>query len=83
MRQERRTFWHEWRCDLEGCTALTTTHPALKEADPPAGWITIAPPRYWKGPPLAFCGPEHARAFATGVVAPALGGVVQSLGSGR
>lgn len=67
MKQLRRAEWFEWRCDMDGCKALTATHKNLiasgEESETPPGWVRIDPPRYWKGSSLAFCGIEHAEAF--------------------
>lgn len=72
MRQERRTRWYEWRCDLEACDAIATTHPALFESDPPVGWVTLYPPKFWKGSALAFCSPAHAEQFGRAALLPML-----------
>lgn len=72
MKQLRRTEWFEWRCDLPACLSLTATHKHLiaagdEQALPP-GWVTISPPRYWKGNDLAFCSQEHAERFVSQTV---------------
>jgi len=72
MKEERRSHWYVIRCDLDGCTSYTVTHPALEEPDEPAGWWFISPPRYWKGPKLAFCSQEHRDTFVGNVVRPQL-----------
>jgi len=73
MREQRRTFWYLIKCDLETCVAYTVVHPALGEDDHPLGWLFIKPPRYWRGPELAFCSEEHRDRFVGDVVRPQLG----------
>lgn len=79
MRNEKRSRWYLWSCDLDGCNAMTTTHPAIDD-DPeaiPLGWLVIAPPKFWKGPSLAFCSTDHRNQWAQATVGPLL------LGDGR
>lgn len=68
MRNAKRTQWWLWRCDLAGCDRQDTTHDILEERFPP-GWVTIDPPKYWKGPSLAFCSDTHRDQFLQGYFA--------------
>ncbi len=82
VKQERRSRWYLWTCDLTGCTVTATTHPAtdtlaaVEVADVPDGWVVIDPPRFWRGPSLAFHSIEHRNTWAQETVGPML------LGSG-
>lgn len=82
MKDKRRSEWFLWHCDREGCTATATTHPAtttldaVELSDIPEGWIVIEPPRFWRGPALAFHSIEHRNEWAQATVGPLL------LGSG-
>lgn len=72
MKHEKRSHWFLITCDLDSCDSYAVTHPALFEPDEPAGWYFISPPRYWKGPKLAFCSQEHRDLFVGNVVRPQL-----------
>lgn len=82
MRQERRSRWYLWSCDLSGCEATATTHPAtdtlvaVEANDVPDGWVVVEPPKFWRGPALAFHSKEHRNEWAQITVGPLL------LGSG-
>lgn len=79
MKAEKRSRWFLWACDREGCTETAMTHPAIDvhgDEEIPAGWIVVPPPRFWKGPSLAFCSQGDHEAWAKGVIGPML------LGSG-
>lgn len=82
MKVERRTYWYLWSCDRTGCDSKATTHPGSKDHDPvedsdiPDGWTVVEPPRFWKGPALAFCSIAHRNEWAQDTVGPLL------LGSG-
>lgn len=79
MKAEKRSHWYLWTCDREGCGQTETTHPAIDPlgmGEIPPGWIVVPPPRFWKGPSLAFCSVADHEAWARDVIGPML------LGSG-
>lgn len=63
MKAEKRSSWYLWSCDLAGCDLIATTHPKVLGDETPYGWVTIAPPMYWRGPLLSFCGIPHRDQF--------------------
>lgn len=76
MKQERRSRWYEWTCDLQdGCNVVATTHPAIDpdgDSQVPDGWVVVPPPKFWRGPALAFCSRDHHLRWARNVAAPML-----------
>ena len=83
MKVERRSRWYLWRCDRSACESTATTHPAtdtieaVEPSDVPEGWLVVEPPKFWRGPALAFCSIRHRDEWARETVGPML------LGDGR